>query len=131
MLNLSYVIASSADFHQTVKKVVAGLNSAGFSSRDCRAQDADEPALPAPAAVPEQTSLDGQSEPDMPDVDGAALKARFDAAKQEANRSASEDAAQSDPMLAQALEQNRAYEREIDQADDTAYSRAPWRCGTR
>ena len=125
VLNLSYVITSSADFHQTVKKVVAGLNSAGFSSRDCRAQDADEPALPAPAAVPEQTSLDGQSEPDMPDVDGAALKARFDAAKQEANRSASEDAAQSDPMLAQALEQNRAYEREIDQADDTAYSRAP------
>ena len=125
VLNLSYVITSSADFHQTVKKVVAGLNSAGFSSRDCRAQDADEPALPAPAAVPEQTSLDGQSEPDMPDVDGTALKARFDAAKQEANRSASEDAAQSDPMLAQALEQNRAYEREIDQADDTAYSRAP------
>ena len=125
VLNLSYVITSSADFHQTVKKVVAGLNSAGFSSRDCRAQDADEPALPAPAAVPEQTSLDGQSEPDMPDVDGAALKARFDAAKQEADRSASEDAAQSDPMLAQALEQNRAYEREIDQADDTAYSRAP------
>ena len=125
VLNLSYVITSSADFHQTVKKVVAGLNSAGFSSRDCRAQDADEPALPAPAAVPEQTSLDGQSEPDMPDVDGTALKARFDAAKQEADRSASEDAAQSDPMLAQALEQNRAYEREIDQADDTAYSRAP------
>ena len=125
VLNLSYVITSSADFHQTVKKVVAGLNSAGFSSRDCRAQDADEPALPAPAAVPEQTSLDGQSEPDMPDVDGAALKARFDAAKQEADCSASEDAAQSDPMLAQALEQNRAYEREIDQADDTAYSRAP------
>ena len=125
VLNLSYVITSSADFHQTVKKVVAGLNSAGFSSRDCRAQDADKPALPAPAAVPEQTSLDGQSEPDMPDVDGTALKARFDAAKQEANRSASEDAAQSDPMLAQALEQNRAYEREIDQADDTAYSRAP------
>ena len=125
VLNLSYVITSSADFHQTVKKVVAGLNSAGFSSRDCRAQDADEPALPAPAAVPEQTSLDGQSEPDMPDVDGTALKARFDAAKQEADCSASEDAAQSDPMLAQALEQNRAYEREIDQADDTAYSRAP------
>ena len=125
VLNLSYVITSSADFHQTVKKVVAGLNSAGFSSRDCRAQDADEPVLPAPAAAPEQTSLDGQSEPDMPDVDGAALKARFDAAKQEADCSASEDAAQSDPMLAQALEQNRAYEREIDQADDTAYSRAP------
>ena len=101
------------------------LNSAGFSSHDCRAQDVDEPPLSAPAAVPEQTSLDGQSEPDMPDVDGAALKARFEAAKQEADRSANEDAAQSDPMLAQALEQNRAYEREIDQADDTAYSRAP------
>ena len=34
VLNLSYVITSSADFHQTLEKVVAGLNSAGFSSRD-------------------------------------------------------------------------------------------------
>ena len=125
VLNLSYVITSSADFHQTVRKVVAGLNSAGFSRHDCRVQDVDVPALSAPAAVPEQTSLDGQGEPDMPDVDGTALKARFEAAKREADRSANEDAAQSDPMLAQALEQNRAYEREIDQADDTAYSRAP------
>ena len=39
VLNLSYVITSSADFHQTLEKVVAGLNSAGFSSRDYRAQD--------------------------------------------------------------------------------------------
>ena len=125
VLNLSYVITSSADFHQTVKKVVAGLNSAGFSRRDYRTQDVDEPALPAPAAVPEQTSLDGQSEPDMPDVDGASLKARFEAAKREANRTVEEDTVQSDPMLAQALEQNRSYEREIDQGGSTAYSRAP------
>ena len=48
VLNLSYVITSSADFHQTLEKVVAGLNSAGFSSRDYRAQDVDVPIMAAP-----------------------------------------------------------------------------------
>nr|WP_325218592.1 hypothetical protein [uncultured Oscillibacter sp.] len=41
VLNLSYVITSSADFHGTLERVASGLNSAGFSSRDYRAQDED------------------------------------------------------------------------------------------
>ena len=54
VLNLSYVITSSADFHQTLEKVVAGLNSAGFSSRDYRAQDVDVPITAPPTQEPEQ-----------------------------------------------------------------------------
>lgn len=49
VLNLSYVITCSANFYQTLDKVVAGLNSAGFSSKDYRAKDieAEVPAEPA------------------------------------------------------------------------------------
>ncbi|QNM06279.1 DEAD/DEAH box helicase [Qiania dongpingensis] len=35
-LNMSYVLTSSNDFRNTVDEIVKGLNSAGFSSRDCR-----------------------------------------------------------------------------------------------
>lgn len=38
-LNLSYVITSSSDFFRTCEKVVAGLNAAGFSSKDYRGKD--------------------------------------------------------------------------------------------
>ena len=34
VLNISYVLTSSADFHGTLEKVVAGLNQAGFSRHD-------------------------------------------------------------------------------------------------
>ena len=36
LLNQSYVFTSSADFQATLDKIVAGLNSAGFSRRECR-----------------------------------------------------------------------------------------------
>lgn len=122
VLNLSYVITSSADFQQTVQKVVDGLNSAGFTSRDYRAQDVDTLDLAVSAAEPEQLSMVQSPEkgPEMPDVSGADLKTRFDAAKQEAERSNDETTVQSDPMLALALEQNKAYEDEINQTDNTA-----------
>ena len=127
VLNLSYVITSSADFHQTVEKVVDGLNSAGFSSRDYRAQDVNIPVVTAPTVEPEQLSMAQslEKEPEIPDVSGSDLKTRFDAAKQEAERSNDETTVRSDPMLAQALEQNKAYEDEISHTDNTALSQAP------
>ena len=39
ILNLSYVITSSANFLDTCEKVVKGLNAAGFTSKDYRTQD--------------------------------------------------------------------------------------------
>lgn len=127
VLNLSYVITSSADFHQTLEKVVAGLNSAGFSSRDYRAQDVDVPITTAPTQEPEQLPLvpPPADEPDLPEVDGSDLKARFEAATKEAEQSVQDGTMQSDPMLSQALQQNKTYEDEINQADNTALSQAP------
>lgn len=125
VLNLSYVITSSVDFHQTLEKVVAGLNDAGFSSHDYRAQDVDTPAANEPEPNGEQVPLLSalEEEPDLPEVSGADLKARFEAAVQQTAEQAGNVAA--DPIFAQALEQNANYEAEIKQVDDTAWSQAP------
>ena len=45
-LNISYCLTSSASFHETLERVVAGLQSAGFSSKDYRAVDT-QPIVPA------------------------------------------------------------------------------------
>ena len=127
VLNLSYVITSSADFHQTLEKVVAGLNDAGFSSHDYRAQDVDAPAANEPEPNGEQVPLLSvlEEEPDLPEVSGADLKARFEAAVQQAEQAEQTGNVATDPIFAQALEQNANYEAEIKQADDTAWSQAP------
>ena len=127
VLNLSYVITSSADFHQTLGKVVAGLNDAGFSSHDYRAQDVDTPAANEPAPNGEQVPLLSalEEEPDLPEVSGADLKARFEVAVQQAEQEEQAGKVAADPIFAQALEQNANYEAEIKQADDTAWSQAP------
>lgn len=36
LLNTSYVLTCSQDFHSTLDKIVSGLNNAGFSRKDCR-----------------------------------------------------------------------------------------------
>lgn len=127
VLNLSYVITSSVDFHQTLEKVVAGLNDAGFSSHDYRAQDVDTPAANEPEPNGEQVPLLSalEEEPDLPEVSGADLKARFEAAVQQAKQAEQTGNVATDPIFAQALEQNANYEAEIKQADDTAWSQAP------
>ena len=105
---------------------MAGLNSAGFSSRDYRAQDVEAPAAVS-APESEQLSLTQLSvdEPELPEVDGTDLKARFEAATLEAEQSVQDGTMQSDPMLSQALQQNKTYEDEINQADNTALSQTP------
>jgi type III restriction enzyme len=44
-LNICYCLTSSASFHETLERVVAGLQSAGFSDRDYRTVDAP-PTVP-------------------------------------------------------------------------------------
>ena len=127
VLNLSYVITSSADFHQPLEKVVAGLNSAGFSSRDYRAQDVNVPIMAPPTAETEQLPIvtPPADEPDLPEVDGSDLKSRFEAAAHEAEQSVQDGTMQSDPLLSQALQQNKTYEDEINHAGNTALGQAP------
>lgn len=59
VLNLSYVITSSADFFATCNKVVDGLKVAGFSDKDYRAEDSSiaEETLEAPQMESEQLTF--------------------------------------------------------------------------
>lgn len=59
VLNLSYVITSSADFFATCNKVVDGLKVAGFSDKDYRAEDSsiEEEPPEAPQMESEQITF--------------------------------------------------------------------------
>ena len=52
LLNTSYVLTNSVDFHSTLEKIVAGLNKAGFSRKDYRIGETIEvPQVPAQTEV--------------------------------------------------------------------------------
>lgn len=60
LLNMSYVFTSSADFRQTLDKIVTGLNAAGFSEHEYRIADQNSYTLEniqAEQTNPEQTNL--------------------------------------------------------------------------
>ena len=127
VLNLSYVITSSADFHQTLKNVVAGLNHAGFSSKDCRVQESEE-VKEEPLISIEQLQIgenQEQEEDEFPSVDNTQLREQISAALEEAEHGVQDEAVENDPFFTTALEQNQNYETEIQQAEETALNQAP------
>lgn len=132
VLNLSYVITCSANFYQTLDKVVAGLNSAGFSSKDYRAKDVE---VEIPAEPVEESGEQLVIEPpvvevpvieddDIPVVDVNALKDKI-SAEEQPNSPAAETKTAVDDMLNDALNQNEAYETEISNTEETAVNTAP------
>lgn len=56
LLNTSYVFTCSNDFRATLENIVSGLNKAGFSRKDFRVGDAEEP-MQVPGAPPVQGNL--------------------------------------------------------------------------
>jgi type III restriction enzyme len=62
VLNLSYVITSSNAFYATLDKVVAGLNAAGFTSKDYRADDYQEEEPAENMETPVQLDFSIESE---------------------------------------------------------------------
>ena len=57
LLNASYVLTNSADFHSTLDKIVIGLNTAGFSRKDYRVGNGQEFPQPQAGPEPEQTAI--------------------------------------------------------------------------
>ena len=80
LLNNSYVLASSADFIGTLNRIVTGLNQAGFSEKDMRAEElaAQETQQEPCAAPPRQQDLFNQApagtEQAGPETEAAASK---------------------------------------------------------
>ena len=50
LLNMSYVLASSNDFNDTLENIIKGLNNAGFTKHDCRAAE----NIPVVSVQPQQ-----------------------------------------------------------------------------
>ena len=71
-LNMSYVLTSSRDFKETLDGIVRGLNSAGFSGKDCRvATEEEKPGYQIPeyhqmSVLREGTSTYGDSDAQPP-----------------------------------------------------------------
>lgn len=63
LLNSSFVLTCSNAFYDTLDSIVAGLNNAGFSRKDCRTAD----TLPIPEPQPEQTTMQFTPEPEKED----------------------------------------------------------------
>lgn len=132
VLNLSYVITCSANFYQTLDKVVAGLNSAGFSSKDYRAKDIEveipvEPVIePGEQLViePPVVEVPVVEDDDIPVVDVNDLKDKISVEEQPDSPAADTKTAVDD-MLNDALNQNDAYENEISNTEETAVNTAP------
>ena len=120
VLNISYVITSSADFGKTLDNVVKGLNSAGFSEKDYRAKDIDEDVSEL-VAQPTLNLFDEPTE-ELPEVDTEELKRRIEIMQQQPE---STESIESDDMLAAALAQNEAYEDMVSRAEETAVNNAP------
>ena len=66
LLNASYVLTNSVDFRNTLDRIVAGLNNAGFSRKDYRLGDTEPAAEPTQTAVPIPLPVD---EPPVPAED--------------------------------------------------------------
>lgn len=129
ILNMSYVLTSSADFQGTLSNIIAGLNAAGFSKHDVRAADEEVLDLaPAPAEVPTEplTHQDDR----MPQDDAPTPGEEFlgfdtvDVADRLAAREAEAPDADPDttsssaltPLLERARAQGTAYEQDATQA---------------
>ncbi|MGM9600621.1 MAG: DEAD/DEAH box helicase, partial [Faecousia sp.] len=61
LLNTSYVLTNSVDFHSTLEKIVAGLNKAGFSRKDYRIGEVIE--TPQAPVQPETVQTEIPMEP--------------------------------------------------------------------
>lgn len=123
VLNLSYVITSSADFGQTLEKVVAGLNNAGFSRKDCRAKDFEPEPEPV-APQPTQTEIKALQELEIPEVNPESLRERIQQALAPAAPLTTQEI-EADPMFAEALQQNEDYEKQTAGKVETPFDLAP------
>ena len=127
VLNISYVITSSADFSQTLDRVVKGLNNAGFSNKDYRAKDYTEntPSLTAPpTAEPEQLTLPEEPVEEISADQISALKEKIAAALSQ-DVSTGETPSATDELFSTALQQNEAYEEQLSATERTALNLAP------
>lgn len=118
-LNLSYVLTCSNDFHETIKKVIKGLNDAGFSEKEYRVAE-DKPIVP-PAPIPEQQTLplDNPQEEEFLQFDDDSLKNIM------AERTNTAESSALETMLANAETNSDAYEAALEASEKETFGNLP------
>ncbi|MDR2364283.1 MAG: hypothetical protein LBD68_00295, partial [Zoogloeaceae bacterium] len=115
VLNISYVVTSSNDFHATLQQVVRGLNNAGFSDKDYRIGNKEEPVA-EPPVPPAQTEMElAATEDEIPPIDADAARVKISAATGSEN----------DELFSHALDQAAAYEEAMQQNENPDMDAAP------
>ncbi len=108
LLNMAYVVTSSADFRATVENVVKGLNCAGFSEREYRIGSDLSEAVPTSDAV-QQTmdEIPKQETEEFIDFNTDYVRERLQAA----------DENEVNSMALEAVQQGKAFEAEAERAE--------------
>lgn len=128
-LNMSYVLTSSNDFDETVRHIIKGLNSAGFSDKDYRLS---APPAPAPAQqTPVQMEI-SQAAPlktDEPDnfaeVDSQTIRDELERRREQ--EKTAENTPKADTMLEAAKQAGAAYDEARKAANNDPYTdNLPW-----
>ena len=127
LLNLSYVITSSSDFHATVDRVIAGLENAGFSKKDKRIADEEfsyhrfiEQNTPSAEKLADSGRIDSFND-GLPMLDVESIKDRLEKISEQVLKSddmtLAEDADQSflDRMLTEAISESQSYEKSMQE----------------
>lgn len=117
LLNMSYIITSSANFRETVENVVKGLNQAGFTDKDYRI---GESAEQQPEQPPVQQGID-TTPPEQPEeeefvgFDTAEIRRRLEQQRQAAANGQQNTAA---TMAQEAERQGESFEAETQRQEE-------------
>ena len=115
-LNMSYVLTSSNDFQNTLERIVAGLNNAGFTKRDCRVASAEDLPLPEPEPQPQPViPLPVPPEPENEGTDSGTDDFINSDPSKVAVRTPEQGTSAVDDMLAGALQQGADFEQGLEQ----------------
>lgn len=129
-LNMSYVLTSSNDFDETVRRIIRGLNSAGFSAKDYRLSSPSAPT-PTHSVVTEQLVIPQADLPAEDDIDGFDHVDSQTISKELERRKEQEKSPDTAPrtndMLEVARKAGEEYENTIDNVAKDPYSTTlPW-----
>lgn len=120
LLNTSYVLTCSNAFRTTLDSIVAGLNKAGFSRRDCRVGEEQLPIDPTPATQEEQMTL-----PEQPATSVPSAQDNFEDIAPGEIREVLESQTETPPtvttMEAEAARQSEEYNRTMEENKDTGF----------
>lgn len=124
-LNISYVLTSSADFNATLDQVVAGLNGAGFSSKDVVADGGETRANMETKPIQDvlREPADNDNEPEAghehDDLDGMVF-ADADPSLPAAGNMDEGAADRVDRMIADSAAAEKDFEQRVDEAGEYA-----------